>query len=464
MREAAKLVAASADIALIIDSKGIIRDMAFSSPELAREHADHWLGKRWIETVTIESRPKIESLLADAAQGAMPRWRQVNHPSRKGPDLPVLYAAIPVGDKDAIVAVGRDLSTLASLQQKLIDAQQSMEREYARLRNAETRYRLLFQLASEAVLIVDATTRRIVEANPAANRVIGADQRQLVGRPFADFFHESSSDALQSVFAAARKGDRLEDVPLRSRAGDREFLVTASLFRQGSNSYFLMRLSPVHMNGNSLPVPSSKSKVVKVVEDLPDGFVVTDTELNILTANAAFLDLAQLASEEQAVGQSLGRWVGRPGVDVNALVSGVREHGSVRNFSTIVRGEYGATEDVELSGVSVLSGDQSCFGFTLRPAAQKMYQADTPGTRALPRSVEQLTHLVGRVSLKELVREATDVIERLCIEAALELTNDNRASAAEMLGLSRQSLYSKLRRYGLGDLDANDANEADAAS
>ncbi len=55
--------------------------------------------------------------------------------------------------------------------------------------------------------------------------------------------------------------------------------------------------------------------------------------------------------------------------------------------------------------------------------------------------------------MKELVREATEVIERLSIEAALELTNDNRASAAEMLGLSRQSLYVKLRRYGLGDLD-----------
>ena len=56
------------------------------------------------------------------------------------------------------------------------------------------------------------------------------------------------------------------------------------------------------------------------------------------------------------------------------------------------------------------------------------------------------------MALKDLVREATEVIERLCIEAALELTGDNRASAAEMLGLSRQSLYVKLRRYGLGDL------------
>jgi transcriptional regulator PpsR len=460
VREAARLVAASADLALVVDTRGVIRDLAVSNPDL-REHAEEWIGKRWIDTVTVESRPKIESLLAEAAQGGVPRWRQVNHPGKKGLDLPVLYAAIPVGSSDAVVAVGRDLSTLSSLQQKLIDAQQSMEREYARLRNAETRYRLLFQLASEAVLIIDGQSRRIVEANPAANRIMGLEQRQLIGRPIADFFHEQGGEALQGLFAAARRGERVEEVALANRAGDRDFLVTASQFRQASNAYFLLRLSPLHMNGNALPLPSAKSKVVKVVDELPDGFVVTDPNLNILSVNTAFLDLAQLASEEQAMGQPLSRWIGRPGVDINALVAGVREHGSVRNFSTILRGEYGASEEVELSGVAVNAGDQSCFGFTVRSVARRSaLEPDGRGGHELPRSVEQLTHLVGRVSLKELVREATDVIERLCIEAALELTNDNRASAAEMLGLSRQSLYSKLRRYGLGDLDGDDADSA----
>ena len=52
--------------------------------------------------------------------------------------------------------------------------------------------------------------------------------------------------------------------------------------------------------------------------------------------------------------------------------------------------------------------------------------------------------------MKDIVGETTDLIEQLCIEAALELTRDNRAAAAEMLGMSRQSLYVKLRRYGLG--------------
>jgi DNA-binding NtrC family response regulator len=70
----------------------------------------------------------------------------------------------------------------------------------------------------------------------------------------------------------------------------------------------------------------------------------------------------------------------------------------------------------------------------------------------LPRSADQLVELVGRVPLQEIVAETADLIEKLCIEAALRLTRDNRASAAEMLGLSRQSLYVKLRRYGIGEV------------
>ena len=53
--------------------------------------------------------------------------------------------------------------------------------------------------------------------------------------------------------------------------------------------------------------------------------------------------------------------------------------------------------------------------------------------------------------LKDIVRDSTTLIERLCVEAALKLTDDNRASAAEILGLSRQGLYSKLKRFGIDD-------------
>jgi transcriptional regulator PpsR len=160
--------------------------------------------------------------------------------------------------------------------------------------------------------------------------------------------------------------------------------------------------------------------------------------------------MAQLSSLDQARAGSLDQWIGRDGVDFNVLMANLRQRGTVRLFSTTMRGELGAQTDIEISAASAMNGGSPEYSFAIRNIAGRV-RADPRRGRELPHSVEQLTELVGRVSLKELVRETTDMIERLCIEAALELTQDNRASAAEMLGLSRQSLYVKLRRYGLSD-------------
>jgi DNA-binding NtrC family response regulator len=60
--------------------------------------------------------------------------------------------------------------------------------------------------------------------------------------------------------------------------------------------------------------------------------------------------------------------------------------------------------------------------------------------------------------MKDIVGETVDMLEKMCIQSALQLTNNNRASAAEMLGLSRQSLYVKLRRFNMvNDNPAEDA-------
>lgn len=451
---AAKLIAAASDIALIVDAKGVIRDVAFGNDELAKEGFEKWVGQPWVDTVTIESRVKIEEMVSEAANAKTAlRWRQVTHPSRKSTaGIPVRYAAVQLGASGRLVAVGRDLRAVASLQQRLVDAQQSMEREYARLRHAETRYRLLFQLGSEPVIIVDAVNMRIVEANPASAELLNRSAKRLLGRRFLELFDAESGKAVQAHLSAARNAGRADEVSAKLQETGQETVISASLFRQDSSAHYLVRL--VAADGDAI-APRANSKLLNVVESLPDGFVVTDIERRILTANPAFLDLAQLAAEEQARGERLDRWIGRPGVDVEALVANMREHGSIRRFPTIVRGEYGSNEDVEISAVSVLNGEYPCFGFTIRNIGRR--EQPKPAAKGeLPRSVEQLTGLVGRVPLKELVRETTDVIEKLCIEAALELTKNNRASAAEMLGLSRQSLYSKLHRFGLSAPDEED--------
>jgi transcriptional regulator PpsR len=177
---------------------------------------------------------------------------------------------------------------------------------------------------------------------------------------------------------------------------------------------------------------------------------VTGPDGRVLAANTAFLTMAQIGSAARAVGKSLDSWLGETGVDVDILLANLRQRGAVRLFASKLRGEQGLVTDVEISANAVKFDGSQNFGFNMRDVSRR-FNPRSERSPGIPRSMEQLTDLIGRVSMKDLVRDATDVIERLCIDAALELTKNNRASAAEMLGLSRQSLYIKLRRYGLGE-------------
>ncbi len=447
----AKLIVTAADVALIVDREGVVVDVAFHQENLGDELAGSadWVGKPWIDIVTPDSRTKVAALLSEAIGSTIPRWRHINHASPNG-SVPILYTAVQVGD-GRVVAVGRDLKTIASLQQRLVEAQQSMERDYSRLRHVEMRYRLLFQMSLEPFLIVEGTNLKIMEVNPAAVRLLGHTAAQLAGRPVAEAFAADSALAVQTLLSVIRAAGRADDVRARLADTELEFDVSASLFRQDNAQFFLVRLSPAQ--AAAAQVPKIKWKLLKLVESAPDGFVVTNADGRILTANAAFLEIAQLSTPEQAEGEMLERWVGQTAVDLNVLINNLRQRGSVRLFASTLRGEHGASTAIEISAVSVMNSERECFGFSIRNIGRRLRgESQSP---PLPRSVEQLTELVGRVSLKALVRETTDIIERLSIETALEMTGDNRASAAEMLGLSRQSLYVKLRRYGLAEFAAD---------
>jgi transcriptional regulator PpsR len=442
----AAVLASSADVVLVIDIDGVVLDAAFSEPDFGREAAQNWIGRRWVETVTVESRPKIEDLLREASPTAPTRWREVNHPGGEGADIPVRYRTIRFAADRRIVAVGRDLRPLAALQQRLAEAQQEMEREYERIRGAERRYRLLFQLAPEAVLILDPNSGRVLEANPAATALFGTSARRIAGQSFEDLFADTSRQPAASFLAAARVAPRVDNVHIHLARDRTPALLTGSLYRQESGAYLLVLVSRV--GERSSAVSDEDAKLLNLIEAMPEAFVVTDARRRIIRANPAFLDLVQAGASALVRGEPIERWLGRPGVDLSVLYANLRSHGAVRHLSTIVRGEFGTNEDVELVAVTLPGDPESLVGLTLRTTAWR--GGERLEGRELPRTVEQFTKLVGRVPMRHLVRETTDLIERLCIQAALELTHQNRAAAAEMLGLSRQAFYVKLGRYGLG--------------
>ncbi len=441
------LASCAGDFMLAIDDHDVIRDIAVN----LRDHgfANRWIGQKWADTVTIESRPKIGQLL-DPRHGSTTMWRHVNHLS-DDEDVPVNYKVIRPENGAWTIAIGRDLRSISMLQQRLLKTQQSMERDYLHLRQTETRYRLLFDNISYPVMIIDADDYTVQQANRACHALIGLAPGALDGKTLPSLLDRDYRDDVVAYIGAVSASASVPPVSVRLSGENDLVKIGASAFRQAGKQYWL-----INIDDGRQEVPGKKSDqyILDVVEKMPDAFVLADEKHAIIVANRAFAELVQAGSVEQLLGVSLNRFIGRPDVDLGLLRKQLRDHNNVRNFNSIVNDLNGREEPVEISAI-MIEREQPLFGYSVRSVGRR--ERDLPQTgRDYPRSVEQLTELVGRKPLKQIVRESTDLIERMCIEAALVHTADNRASAAEILGLSRQSLYSKLHRHGLGNLIGKD--------
>ena len=457
IKAAATLIAAASDIALVLDADGVIRDISLGSEDLSGEGLLGWAGRRFAETLSHDSVDKAAAMLAEAGSGAPSRWRHINHVLPNGHELPVRYMALKLG-RGRTVLLGRELQALVGLQQRLTLAEQAMARDYQRITSAEARYRMLFQTSSEPVLIAEPTGWRILEANPALASLVSRKPKDMAGAEVLTLFAPESRADAETLLAAVRLTARADDVIVKLGNGAETFRLSAMLFRQENTVRCLVRLLRTERDGAG-PLAQDPRRIVSVVDNLPEGFVITGLDRRIRLANAAFLDLAQISIPEQARGEIIERWLGRTDVDVDVLVNAVRERGALRHFATIMRGDLGARAEVEVTAVAIESDGEPCLGFTIRPTYSRTPLPSATDERELPFSASRMTELIGQLPLKNIVRETTDEVERRCILAALELTRDNRASAADMLGLSRQSLYSKLRRHGIIGAEEPDDGE-----
>jgi transcriptional regulator PpsR len=466
-RAAVRLVESTSDLVLLLDEAGGVLEVSVHDGSLAGLGAAAWVGRPWVDTVTVESREKIVASLADAAQATPSRWRQVNHPVPGADDLPVLYMTVPVQSESAgaarMVAFGRDLRSTVALQRRLVEAQQTMERDYWRFREADTRYRHLLQTSHEPLLVVDGQNQRIVEANPAAEALVARSRGGAVGMALATLFDDASAEPLQGLLAAARAVGKRDPVRLTLAEDGTLAWVSATLFRQDQLPFLLLRVVPEVKLAHSHPavngsVSAAQGLYQAYVGQASDGLVFTDAQGRVLSANRTFALMAQLSAEEQARGEMLDRWLGRTGVELSVLVTNLRQRGSVGLFTTALRGEFGAQIEVEISASVLTMPDGPRLGFAIRDISRRLQGEERTPDR-VSRSVSELTELVGRVPLKDIVSETTELIEQLCIEAALQMTHGNRASAAQLLGLSRQSLYVKLNRFGMGGQGASDTDD-----
>ena len=445
---AATLASIAGDIALVIDAQGVIQNVAVGTTALTPS-AGEWVGQAWADTVTGDTRRKVEMLLQEVSDRGVSQRREVNHPGSAGPDIPVTYAAIRLGAEGPVLAVGRDLRAIAAIQQRFVESQQDMERDYWKRRQADARYRQLFQVATDAVMVVDALAMTIVEANQAAGQLLGQAAEKLVGQRATLGLDAHSRAAVDELLVSTRTTGRAAEIRARLEGGAGVVDVSAAPFRSGNALLLMVRARAV----DARPASSDASvQLADFVERTPDAVVITDSNGRVTVANPAFLALCEAGAEAQCIGRSLGDWLSRSGRDLASILSEVRRHGIAPRVAANFVGDQGQAVDVEVSAALLTEGDQECLGFTIRRVPVRPTAA-LPLADVLATALEDLSAQVGRIDLPALMREATRLTERHLIESALVQSRGDARAAADLLGIAPDSLNLRMRRLGLPGAD-----------
>lgn len=439
------MVAQSSDFAVRLDPNLHVSAIYLGAQTLTSDELDSLRGALFEATLTVESVGKFNALIDGARAGETPRWRQLNHQTDGDGSFPVTYASTQLENGD-ILLLGRDKREIGLLQQRLVQAQMTIEQDYERIRQVESRYRVLFETGTDALLILSADSGKILDANSAAGRMLDRAPADLVNRSFGNRIDPSAQKALEETLDVVRGKGGQRSVMLTLKNDSRKIWLDALLFRSVSDTLILCRLRPqTTVAEDSHPFPDA---LLDLYQRTGDAIVFTDKEGTILRANAAFQALINIAVPERLADESLTTYLARPSVDLDVMTSNAERTGRLSVYSTSLRSEYGAAIPVEISTTYLPDQEPPGFAFIIRDVT-RLEPSRQSGAALTTEAVEHVIELVGSTPLKELVRSTTDVVEKLCIETAIRLTNNNRAAAAEMLGLSRQSLYVKLRRFGL---------------
>lgn len=430
------------DVTLRLDEHGIIRAASVAGT-LATEGVDMLVGKAWSETVADVGTDKVRSMVADARERRVSGFRQVTQCFPSGRRMLIEYTTVQLGDRDGLLAIGRNLQAVAEVQSRLISAQQEIEREYWKLREVETRYRLLFDNSNEAVLLVRAADLRITEANPAAARALGlAGQASLAPTEF-DVLSALPPDErarFQGLLMRVKEDGTAPAAFVHLGESRKPWLIRASLTTTDEGNLYMLQLIPV---GSAQPGINSGVSFESLLEHLPGGYVVLDPSGHIIWANRGFLDLVQVDAREWVQNQPLGRWLTSRETQIADLVAAARREHGISRFFAEVTSEQGRAATVQASAVA---NDDDCLGYVgllLHPAAP-------PGeeeSEELIRACARLAPADALRPLPERIRTTAESFERECLAHALERALGDQARAAELLGISPRTLRARLRYF-----------------
>ena len=441
------IISTASDIAIVISDVGQILSVLINPIHPNFGHVDHWEGRDIRDVLTSESITKLEAqLMAFAGGDRAARAMELNHTDGGSWEFPVRYSLHQIGPDGTLLMLGRDLRPIAEMQQQLVKAQIALERDYEAQREYDTRFRVLMDSSREATIFVAIANGRITDINRPAANLLGASADDLQNSAFSPEFERRKAGELIDELVSAAIAENAKPTEVTTRRSRQKLLITPKLFRAAGERFLMCRI-----DGTDEAEPAGDALTENLnglYQEGPDAIVFSDRDGVITAANESFLNLVDAAHVTLVRGKPLADFLSRGTVDTKVLIDNAARSGQMSMYATKLVTEFGGETAVEVSATYLNDRTKPALVFVIRDAS-RVEALRRPGKVVNDDGMRNVMELVGSATLKDIVSETTDVVEKMCIETAVELTRNNRVAAAEMLGLSRQSLYVKLRKYGL---------------
>ena len=445
------LIEEAADVAVYLDPADIVSGISVSADCPSIGSLDHWVGRPFQSFLTAESRPKfadrIGKLRSDPDRRARPL--HLNHAENARWEFPIRYTLHRVGEDGSVLLLGRDMQPIAEIQQRLVSEQSARERDQQKIRASETFYRVVLEASSTPMVLADPGSGLIRDMNSAASELLDTKPEALGGNVLSQAFEGRRRGELMEALQSAASAEGVRGVEVSARRNGRVVSLVPEFFRAAGELVVLCRIVPVDDDDPSAPeIAQALSALFNATSD---AIILTDHTGVIREVNEAFLVMTDAARTGDVTGVSLSEFLVRGSVDLKLILDQLSRNGRMRGYSAQIYSTVGSRVPVDISAARL--GKRSSelgHGLIIRDtAAGESAPGDAGTTMMSDDAMKNVMDLVGTASLKELVAATSDVVEKMCIETAVRMTSNNRAAAAEMLGLSRQSLYVKLRKHGL---------------
>lgn len=442
----------------MVDADGIVRGVSVNPECPSLGSLDHWVGQSFADYLTEESCMKYSERRRIAGENPSIARRpiELNHVDNGALEFPIRYSLHSIQGGDDILMVGRDMQPVAEVQQRLVVEQVARERDQQRMRSVETFYRVLLEASETPFVLIEAERGRVQDMNGSAARLFGSKPDTLTGSSFAQIFEGRRREELMDALQTASASDGAAPVEVTARRNGKCLKLVPEYFRASGELFLLCRVQPAVEDAEG--VEDAANSLLALFAGSSDAIVLTDSKGIVWDVNEAFLVLTDAAQLRDVKDRSLADFLVRGAVDLKLMLETSVESGRMSHYNSQISSVVGNRASVDISVTQLRQRNRDGgFGFIIRHVSPTTSgEAEASQGMITDDAMKNMMELVGTAPLKELVSATSDVVEKMCIEMAIKLTNNNRVAAADMLGLSRQSLYVKLRKHGLIDGSTDD--------